>query len=229
MFRWYFARFHGVHVSGLEHLPPPGLRTVIVVNHQSFLDGCFVAAFLPGAPTFAVNVHIARRWWARPLLAAVRHFPVDPANPFSTKAMVRAVQEGQTLVVFPEGRITTTGALMKVYEGAGMVADKAGAVIVPVRIDGLQFTRLSRMGGRAPRRWFPPLSLTVLPPVALGLDPALLGRARRRAVGTLLQGVMERTAFATAGPAAPCSPRCWTRRDRHGAGCRSWRTSPATR
>ena len=198
IFRWYFTTVNGVDVAGLANLPPPDRPAVIVVNHQSFADGCFVAAFLPGSPTFAVNIHTARRWWARPFLAAVRNFPVDPANPFSTKTMVRAVREGQSLVVFPEGRITTTGSLMKVYEGAGMIADKAGAVIVAVRIDGLQFTRLSRMGGRMPRRWFPRLSLTVMPPVAIDVDPALRGRARRRAVGTVLQGLMEHTGFATA-------------------------------
>ena len=198
LFRWYFSTFHGVRVSGLENLPAPGQRAVVVVNHQSFADGAFVAAFLPGAPVFAVNIHVARRWWARPFLAAVRAFPVDPANPFSTRAMVRAVEAGQTLVVFPEGRITVTGALMKVYEGAGMVADRAGAVLVPVRIDGLQFTRLSRMAGRAPLRWFPKLSLTVLPPVTLRPDPALSGRKRRQAVGATLQALMEDTGFATA-------------------------------
>ncbi len=198
LFRWYFTTFHGVELTGLEHLRAAGDRAVIVVNHQSFADGCFVAAFLPGAPVFAVNIHTAKRWWARPVLAAVRTFLIDPANPFAAKTMVRAVQNGQTLVVFPEGRITTTGALMKVYEGAGMVADKAGAVIVPVRIDGLQFTPLSRMAGRVRRHWFPRLSLTVMPPVAIDVDPALRGRARRRVVGTMLQGVMEHSSFATA-------------------------------
>ena len=147
VFRLYFRLFHSPRVAGLENLPAAGTRCVYVVNHQSFLDGAFVAAFLPGAPTFAVNVHIARRWWARPFLAAVKHFPVDPVNPFNARTMVHAVREGAGLVIFPEGRITVTGALMKVYEGAGMVADKADAVMVPVRIDGAQFSRFSRMGG----------------------------------------------------------------------------------
>ena len=198
MFRWWLATMHGVTVRGLENLPPEGRRAVIVVNHLSLADGCFVGAFLPCSPVFAVNIHTARRWWVRPFLAAVRFFPVDPANPFSTKTMVRAVMDGARLVVFPEGRITTTGALMKVYEGAGLVADKSGAVLVPVRIDGLQFTPLSRMGGQVRRRLFPHLSLTVLPAVPLDLDPALSGRARRHAVGALLQAVMERAAYDTA-------------------------------
>ncbi len=218
VFRWYFVTLHGMTIKGLDNLPPPDTRRVYVVNHQSFLDGCFVAAFLPGSPVFAVNVHTAQKWWARPLLAAVRTFRVDPANPYSTKTMVRAVKDGQALVVFPEGRLTTTGSLMKVYEGAGMVADHAGAVIVPIRIDGLQFTHFTRLGGRAPRRWFPRLSFTIMPPVQLAVDPALLGRPRRRAVGTILQGVMEQTAFATARTGRSLFTALLDASDRHGAG-----------
>src|SRR3546814_9804867 len=59
----------------------------------------------------------------------------SPTNPLSAKAMVKAVREGRTLGIFPEGRITVTGALMKVFDGPGMVADKADAPIIPVRID----------------------------------------------------------------------------------------------
>ena len=74
-------------------------------------------------------------------------FPVDPTNPMAAKAMVKAVKEGRTLVIFPEGRITVTGALMKVFDGPGMVADKADAPIVPVRIDGAQYSPFSHMRG----------------------------------------------------------------------------------
>ena len=197
-FRWMFHTLYGVDVKGLENLPSADQRAVYVVNHQSFADGVFVAAFLPGSPVFAVNIHTARRWWAKPFLAAVRNFPVDPANPFSTKTMVRAVQDGAQLVVFPEGRLTKTGALMKVYEGAGLVVDKADAVLVPVRIDGMRFTPLSWMRGKLPIRWFPRLSLTVLPAVSPAIDPELRGRARRRAAGAALRDVMEQAGFAAA-------------------------------
>ena len=45
---------------------------------------------------------------------------------------------------------------MKIYDGPGMIADKAEAAIVPVRIEGLQFHKTSRMQGKLPLRWFPP-------------------------------------------------------------------------
>jgi acyl-[acyl-carrier-protein]-phospholipid O-acyltransferase/long-chain-fatty-acid--[acyl-carrier-protein] ligase len=133
--RWYFGSFHRLSVTGLQHYPPPGEHAIVVVNHSSLVDGPVIAGCLPGAPVFAVDRQIARRWWARPLFAAADVIEVDPLNPFSIRVMIQAIKDGRRLVVFPEGRITVTGGLMKVYDGAAMIADRAGATIVPVRID----------------------------------------------------------------------------------------------
>jgi acyl-[acyl-carrier-protein]-phospholipid O-acyltransferase/long-chain-fatty-acid--[acyl-carrier-protein] ligase len=129
-----------VELKGVEHMPRAGERAVVVVNHLSFLDGVLLGAFLPGKATFAVHTAIARSWWIKPFLKLFTAFPVDPTNPMSAKAMVKTVREGNTLVIFPEGRITVTGALMKVFDGPGMVADRADAPIIPIRLDGPQYT-----------------------------------------------------------------------------------------
>jgi acyl-[acyl-carrier-protein]-phospholipid O-acyltransferase/long-chain-fatty-acid--[acyl-carrier-protein] ligase len=186
-----------VEVKGEENMPQPGERAVVVVNHVSFLDGLLLAAFLPGKPTFAVHTRIAKAWWVRPFLGLFDAFPVDPTNPMSAKAMVRAVKEGRTLVIFPEGRITVTGALMKVFDGPGMVADKSDAPIVPVRIDGAQYSPFSRLRGKVRLRSFPKIRLTILPPRRFAIDGTMSARQRRAIAGRRLYDEMSEMIFAT--------------------------------
>ena len=111
--------------------------------------------------------------------------------------MVKAVREGRTLVIFPEGRITVTGALMKVFDGPGMVADKADAPIVPVRIDGAQYTPFSRLRGKLRLRWFPKIRVTVLPPRRFAIEGQMSARERRAIAGRKLYDVMSDMLFAT--------------------------------
>ncbi len=186
-----------VEVSGGENMPKPREPAVVVVNHVSFLDGLLLAAFLPGKPTFAVHTRIAQAWWLQPFLPLFDAFPVDPTNPMSAKAMVKAVREGRTLVIFPEGRITVTGALMKVFDGPGMVADKAEAPIIPVRIDGAQYTPFSRLRGKVRLRRFPKITLTVLPPRRFAIEGEMTARARRAIAGRRLYDEMSAMIFAT--------------------------------
>ena len=68
-----------------------------------------------------------------------------------------------------------------------------------------------------PQRWFTRLSLTVLPPVVIDVDAALRGRARRRAVGVQLQGVMEQSGFAAADTDRSLFSALLDARDRFGA------------
>ena len=87
---------------------------------------------------------------------------------------------------------------MKVYDGAGLIADKSGAMVVPVRIDGLERTAFSRLSRRqVRRRWWPKVTVTVMPPVRLTVDPALKGKARRQAAGAALYGIMSDLVFRT--------------------------------
>jgi acyl-[acyl-carrier-protein]-phospholipid O-acyltransferase / long-chain-fatty-acid--[acyl-carrier-protein] ligase len=186
-----------VEVQGIENMPKAGERAVVVVNHLSFLDGVLLGAFLPGKPTFAVHTKVARSLFVRPFLSLFDAFPVDPTNPMSAKAMVKAVREGRTLVIFPEGRITVTGALMKVFDGPGMVADKADAPIVPVRLDGPQYTPLSRMKGKVRQRWFPKVTITVLPQRRFAIEGEMCAKQRRAIAGRRLYDEMSQMIFDT--------------------------------
>jgi acyl-[acyl-carrier-protein]-phospholipid O-acyltransferase/long-chain-fatty-acid--[acyl-carrier-protein] ligase len=189
--------FYRVETRGLEHYSKAGARAVVVVNHVSFLDAVLLATFLPVKPLFAINTQIAEAWWIKPFLRLVDAFPMDPTNPMATKSLIKAVKEDRHCVIFPEGRITVTGALMKVYEGPGMIADKADAMLVPIRIDGAQYTPFSRLKGKVRIRWFPKITITIMPPRRFEIPKETVGRERRQLAGIKLHDVMSEMVFET--------------------------------
>jgi acyl-[acyl-carrier-protein]-phospholipid O-acyltransferase/long-chain-fatty-acid--[acyl-carrier-protein] ligase len=194
-----------IEVKGLEHYHSAGERVLIVANHLSFLDALLIALFLPRKPLFAINTHIATIWYIKPFLKWVDTFPLDPTNPLATKAMIARLKQGAHCVIFPEGRITVTGSLMKVYEGPGMIADKADAQILPIRIDGAQYTPFSRLKGKVRIRWFPKITLQMLPPQQFTVNSELKGRKRRAAIGNQLYDTMTEMLFAT----SPIAQTLW--------------------
>ena len=64
--RQLFRLLYRVEVKGLEHYKAAGRKAVIVANHTSLLDGPLLSAFLPDRTTFAINFHMAKRWWVKP-------------------------------------------------------------------------------------------------------------------------------------------------------------------
>jgi acyl-[acyl-carrier-protein]-phospholipid O-acyltransferase/long-chain-fatty-acid--[acyl-carrier-protein] ligase len=194
-----FKLFLGLEVKGRENLPKQGERAIIAPNHVSLLDASIVHSILPSHAAFAIDTGMANTSWVKPFLKLVKTHSIDPTRPLGTRSLINAVKEGETLVIFPEGRLTVTGGLMKVYDGTAMIADKADAVVVPVRIDGPErspFGYLNKM--QAKITWFPKTTVTIMPPVKLNVDPALKGRARRQAAGRALQDIMVDTAVKTA-------------------------------
>ncbi len=193
-----FRAFYRLEVKGLDNIAKAGPNAIIALNHVSFLDAPLAVSILPKRPVFAIDVAMSKHWWIQPFLKFVRTMALDPLKPFSVRDLINAVRNGNTLVIFPEGRITVTGSLMKVYDGAGMIADKSGALVVPVRIDGPEATIFSRLkSSQVRRRLFPKITVTVLDPVELKIDPEIKGRKRRQAAGAALYTIMSDLIFRT--------------------------------
>ena len=71
-------------------------------------------------------------------------------------------------------------------------------MVVPVRIEGPEATIFSRLKrSQVRRRWFPKITVTVLEPVRLNVDPELKGRKRRQAAGAALYTIMSDLIFRT--------------------------------
>lgn len=166
-------------------------RTLVVANHASFLDGVVLALFLPFDATFVVHTEVKAHWLYRHLLKLVPHLAVAPNNPLAMKQVMKLVESGKPVVIFPEGRITRTGSLMKVYEGSAYIAAKTGAAVVPVRLEGFLQTYLSRVGGIYKRRLFPRLSVSVLRERYITMPAGGLSRTRRQKCAEALRQVLQ--------------------------------------
>jgi len=192
---WVFKFLYRVEVRGIENYHNAGQRVLIVSNHTSFIDAALLAAFLPDRLTFAINTQVAKKGWIKWILKLVNTYPLDPTNPLATKSLIEYLRQNHHVVVFPEGRITVTGALMKIYEGPGLVADKADAKLLPIRIDGAQYTPFSYLKGKVRIRWFPKITITILEPRTFDIPPGILGRERRRLISSQLYDVMTDSAY----------------------------------
>jgi acyl-[acyl-carrier-protein]-phospholipid O-acyltransferase/long-chain-fatty-acid--[acyl-carrier-protein] ligase len=191
-----FRAFFRLEVEGLENVAKAGHNAIIAMNHVSFLDAPIAMSLLPKRPVFAIDVAISRAWWIKPFLPFVRTMALDPLKPMALRTIINAVRDGNMLVIFPEGRITLTGSLMKIYDGAAMIADKSDAMVVPVRIEGPEKTIFSRLRHtQVRRRMFPKIKVTILEPVKMSVDPDLKGRKRRVAAGVALYDIMSNLMF----------------------------------
>jgi long-chain acyl-CoA synthetase len=153
--------FAWTRVEGLEHLRDLDGPVIFASNHQSFMDGPVIMAALPprwryrvapamGKEMFAAHFfpkeHGTLSWFTNSLnyyLAVLlfNAFPL-PQREAGARQTLRYIGElladRHSLLIFPEGRRSESGAIDAFRPGIGMIASKLGAPVVPVRIDGLQ-------------------------------------------------------------------------------------------
>lgn len=148
-------------------------KGVYVANHVSFLGPVLLFAFLPGDPVFALNGHLYRNRLIRFLMRTADVMPFNPIEPGDIKELIAKVDGGRLCVIFAEGRVTESGGLMKIYEAPGLVADKSGAPLIPVWIEGPQYGYFSKTKGKLPHRPLPKVRVIVGRPRSFKLKDEL--------------------------------------------------------
>ena len=187
--------FFNIKIKGMENYFKAGKKVIIIANHTSLLDAVLLASFLPENVLFTINTYVAKKWWVKPFLKLVDVLPVDVANPLAVKTIIEQINKNKKCLIFPEGRITTTGALMKIYEGTGLIADKTDAMILPIRIKGAQYSKFSYLKDKEKTHWFPKISIKILPPRKFHIDDDVKGRSRREDISTKIYDLMTEMIF----------------------------------
>jgi len=126
-------RFRGYNETVLR-TPGPVL---LIPNHVSWLDWLFIGVCLDGDWKFVVSsVTAETSWLHRKIMLNQRTFPIDTNSPYAVKRMAEHLQSGGRLVLFAEGRLSRTGALMKLFDGTGFLLHKTRAKVITCHLRG---------------------------------------------------------------------------------------------
>jgi 1-acyl-sn-glycerol-3-phosphate acyltransferase len=142
---WLILKTTGVRVTvrGVEKLDPQR-SYVLAANHQSIYDIPIVFASLPLQLRIVAKESLANFPFLGWHLRRTGHLIVDRNNPGAgvVRKMARLVHGSRSLIVFPEGTRSATGAVGKFRGGTFVVAIEAGLPIVPVSISGSRHVML---------------------------------------------------------------------------------------
>jgi 1-acyl-sn-glycerol-3-phosphate acyltransferase len=140
--------------KGLDNIPEEG-PAVLVANHVSFVDPLVILAVSPRPIRFVMDHNIFKV----PVLSFV--FRTGKAIPIASAKedeallntaydeIAKALERGQLVGIFPEGRITDTGDLYPFKGGIKRIIDRTPVPVVPLALKGLWGSFFSRRGGAA--------------------------------------------------------------------------------
>ncbi len=163
--RRYFIIWVGwMRVSGLIRINWRGFAdesmrrpAVLVANHPSLLDAVFLLSRLPGA-VCVFKSKLLRNPFLAPA-AIMAGYPMGDVGPDFIRTSVRSLVAGRTLLIFPEGTRTASGAVLNpVKPGFALIAAKAG---VPVQLVTIRANRSLLPRERKWWSFLPPFPVTV--------------------------------------------------------------------
>ena len=119
-----------IAVRGLAHLPPAGTACILVVNHQSYLDGMLMLALLPRPPRFLIKGELRHSPMLGTPLARLGALFVERFDAAGGIAGLHAAEDalaqGALLVFFPEGTFKRMPGVLPFHLGAFSLAAASG-------------------------------------------------------------------------------------------------------
>ena len=152
---WLVAHaLYRVRAVGTERLPEAG-PVVLVCNHVSFVDAVVIMGESPRPIRFVMDYHIFRIPILRTFFNQLKAIPIASAKKDpdtlqrAHQSIQQALEEGEMVCIFPEGRITDTGELYPFKQGVRRIVERNPVPVIPMALRGLWGSFFSRYGGEA--------------------------------------------------------------------------------
>ncbi len=173
---WMFMSvFYRVERKNTDRIPEAG-ACVLVCNHVSFFDALILATAIRRPPRFVMDHNIFKNPLLNFIFRTARAIPIAPARVDAAlldKAyddIAAALEAGEMVCLFPEGRITDNGEIHPFRNGIQRIVERTPVPVIPMALQGLWGSFSSRRGGAAftrfPRRFRSHVALNVGLPVA---------------------------------------------------------------
>lgn len=150
---WYFSTFYDYTQSGLEHIPKHG-PVIFAANHVSFYDPPAIGSCHHRQINYFARDTLFRGLFGKALLQ-IGSIPVarENAEVASLRAIFKSLKASGAVAIYPEGTRSPDGLLMEPKAGAGMIACKSKATVIPTRIFGSyeafgRSDKIPKVGGR---------------------------------------------------------------------------------
>lgn len=153
---WFARLFFRFRAYNTAALTAPG-PVLLLPNHVSWLDWLFLGVCLDDDWKFVTSRETAQTSWLhRWIMINRRTFPIEVTSPYAVKRMAEFLEKGGRLVLFPEGRLSHTGSLMKLFDGTGFLIFKTRAKVITAYLRGANRVPFSPHPGW--KRLFTPVS-----------------------------------------------------------------------
>jgi 1-acyl-sn-glycerol-3-phosphate acyltransferase len=166
---WYFSTLYDYTQSGIENVPSQG-PVIFAANHVSFYDPPAIGACLQRQINYFARDTLFKGLFGKGLVQ-IGTIPVarENAEIKSLKAIFNSLKAGGAVAIYPEGTRSQDGLLAEPKAGAGMIACKSRATLIPTRVFGTYEAygrqhKLPKIGGRIHIAYGRPMTTEELDP-----------------------------------------------------------------
>lgn len=135
-----------LEVNGIKNIPSSG-GVLLLGNHVSWIDWAVILMSVPREVKFVMEKSIYNKWYLNWLLKMFNAIPISGASSKSTMQLVaKELDEGNVVVLFPEGNITRNGHLGEFKRGFELILKQTNSDVrvVSFYIRGLWESMFSR-------------------------------------------------------------------------------------